>query len=800
MKSSILIFVSMALLLFSVSGVSMASGAKLELAKNGKTNYVIATAAQATAVDKYAAETLAKYLKQMTKANFKLVKASKVGKWQPCIYVGTGDTKPLKAQEFVVKNDGKNIYLYGEGKHGALNAVVDFLENELGWRWYTPLEDPVVPSKPTLVLNSFNRTRGFSFAYRQLPYWYNQEYYYLLGGNMGWQMGGRKLAPFVVSELPCTKFTHTTLSYIPPLPNNRYAKGFKWQDKKDYFKTNPDFFTLNAQGKRVSNKQLCFSNPKLRAELTKNVIRDIDYTRRTSSKDWGKMYVTMTPADTGGHFCHCDGCMALEKKYQSQGGPIFDYAIELCETLQKERPGVMVKISAYRRSQTQKPPVLTDRKKLPENMMVSFAPIEDVYFADWLNHKDEKVQETYSDLVAWGKITDHLWAWIYPSPYGTGIEMPVALIDRITNNFRMMKKAGVEFIFTDHPTLHSRSNFSELQRYLMLKLMKDINCDAAAVIKEFTDYHYGKAAPLMRKYIDELEQCRINMKLPAGVGKTARPVTYKSHDYSKETFPYLTAENINRWQKYFDEMERLTAKEPGPLLRVQAERRELDLATLLRWKSLKAKFPETYKDYKRYSARVRATNAKLKKEKTPVVWTLGESAIEEFEFRIKIVDRDIPLPESLKGIAPEKVRQFLPRQYARNHPKFIKEPGAPMGYATPVHRPDNPLMARFYDRTNQRAGAMIGVGLDEIIPGKYRLYELGEIVVTPVCQIEFSGKSCATQLRLGERLYEPGAENKWKAYVELKFDGPTYGGKAKKDEVLVGRIILVSMSKDQFSK
>ena len=44
--------------------------------------------------------------------------------------------------------------------------------------------------------------------------------------------------------------------------------------KKDYFETNPEFFSLNTRGKRVID-QLCFSNPALRAELTKNILEHI---------------------------------------------------------------------------------------------------------------------------------------------------------------------------------------------------------------------------------------------------------------------------------------------------------------------------------------------------------------------------------------------------------------------------------------------------------------------------------------------------------------------------------------------
>ena len=48
-----------------------------------------------------------------------------------------------------------------------------------------------------------------------------------------------------------------------------------------------------------------------------------------------------------------------------------------------------------------------------------------------------------------------------------------------------------------------------------------------------------------------------------------------------------------------------------------------------------------------------------------------------------------------------------------------------------------------------------------------------------------------TRLEIGARVYEPGAANIWHAWVSLTLDGPSYGGKADKDEVLCDRIILV---------
>ena len=80
----------------------------------------------------------------------------------------------------------------------------------------------------------------------------------------------------------------------------------------------------------------------------------------------------------------------------------------------------------------------------------------------------------------------------------------------------------------------------------------------------------------------------------------------------------------------------------------------------------------------------------------------------------------------------------------------------------------------------------------DIVPSRYHIYELGEIEVTPNWTLWFSAQSWQTHLRLGPRLHGPGAGNRWQAYASMKFDGPSYGGGAAKDRVLVDRVILVS--------
>ena len=807
------------------------------ISSGGSTAYQVVMAGDATPVDVYAAKELALYLKQITGADFPVATPDAMDANKPSIFIGL--SKPalqrlggnpldqLAKQEHVARSAGTNIFLYGQGVHGSLYAVMDFLESQLGWRWFSVFELPVLPRQETVTLQPFNRKRGFSFAYRKVSVRRGMDFYYQQGMNMGYDSRidsivrrnpeSRTNFAWFVSELPDSlDGSHTIFSYIPPVSSARAGGNYEWLEKTNYFETNPEYFTQLENGQRVKNRQLCFSNPGLRKELTANVIKTIAHAGEPC-------LLALSAMDVPGAFCYCKECKALEEKYKSPGGPLYDYLIELCGILQEKHPGSLIKTLAYRRAQTQKPPVLPEGEKLPENLVIDFAPIEDNYFADW-THPDKQIQETYADLQAWGKITTHLSAWLYPNPWGSGIVMPVGNVERLINNMRLMHKAGVEAVFTDHCSYVHRGGWSEIQAYLFYKLCRDVNCDTDAIIMEFTEYFYGPAADLMRKYMGELEQCRKDMKeLPPGVN-------YRSGNTDERTFPYLTVTNIHRWQGYFDLMEeKLKGRPDRELANVRFARRALDLATMWKWLDVKKAYPDYYEDHKLYVDRINAVSEI--KAIPPPDWeqkSINRQASKgpgpgDFATLIEAGGVVKPLPAEFAGMDQATIKQFLPKYPNRRSGRaIILDKDAAFGYAVPVTMPDLPFNFGFYQNDTKLHGPRRALELKEIVPGAYKLYKLGEITVTPSCTIWFSAQSWATNLELGERLYEPGADNKWDAYVSLKFDGggayggmadenllPTverkhYGdyraGKIEKELVLVDRIILVPKSSDQFKK
>lgn len=823
--------------------------AAVPLAHEGQTDYRIVRPSDPGSVDDYAVQELRVYLGQITGAEFDVISPTAVAAEGRYLFVGMSEPvrarigddplAELEPQEHVARNEGEDIFLYGKGVHGNLDAVMLFLRESLGWRWYTRFEHPVVPDKPTVELEPFHHTLAYNYTHRRIHMHRGMDWPLQMGINQGfdprvWDLVNRpnapkeradRLAHFVSYTPDRVAGFHTLHAYLPPSPKFSHADKFEVIEQKNYFEAHPEWYSYDAAAneRRWNKKQVCFSIPEMRAELTSNIRKVADQLPEGS-------ILALGAEDSPGAFCDCPGCQALEAEYATTAGPILDYAFDLCDVLARTHPTMKVRTVAYRRDQTQRPPKLPEGKKLPDNLIIWFAPIHDNYFADW-THPDEEIQRTYADLVRWGELASELHMYMYPNPYGSGTYLPVGNVRRFVNDLRMAHEAGATGAFIDHAGAHQRAGFSELQTYLYVNLMRDIDQDAEALIVEFTDHMYGVAGELMRRYMGELEEGRRAMiDLPDRV-------TYRSYDRDLETFPYLTVENIHRWQGYFDQMTDQVASAPERVqVNVDLARRELDFATLWRWYDLQDAYPGYYTDHTVVADRIEQANeAKWSLPRTDdsnrtqnrTAWEietgktmnrrmkpLTPHVVRDLVVRIEAGGEEKPLPARFADIDPERIRTFVP-EYPNNRPgrKVIPDPDSPFGFAIPVENPDLPFQFGFYQGDTRTHGARRRVELSEIEPGVYQTFRLGNVEVTPECSIWFSADSWATRLQVGDRLYEPGEDTHWDAYVTVKFDGPTYGSEPNEellsledrqayerrrdkteDLVLVGRIIMVKSS------
>ena len=165
-----------------VLGLASWRGEALELAKDGKTDYVIVCGNQGRDMEvrllRESAADLAALLKQSTGADFRIVEPREAGKYGKRIFVGHSDAmlkilqkagkyrKPVN-EERILLTLGDDLFLYGGG-FGDGFAVSHFLTEVLGFRFYHYWGDSRIPEYKTLKTDELNIAFRPSFEYRDL--------------------------------------------------------------------------------------------------------------------------------------------------------------------------------------------------------------------------------------------------------------------------------------------------------------------------------------------------------------------------------------------------------------------------------------------------------------------------------------------------------------------------------------------------------------------------------------------------------------------------------------------------------
>ena len=207
--------------------LSMAVQAEtLILADQGKTDYSIVVPDQLKTGDSLVIRELQTHLKSATGADFRTVKQSV----QPAgkrIYLGISPAdfqmNTLADQEHCVMTRGTDLFLFGKGLNGARYAVYDFLQKELGIRFFDARGGVKIPKTGKLQIQDLNRRTKFDFEVRRTTlYWlfnhpHSTYFLYRNGQNNGvspyFQQRGIQSAPDDFQAL--YPLGHSLPMYIP---------------------------------------------------------------------------------------------------------------------------------------------------------------------------------------------------------------------------------------------------------------------------------------------------------------------------------------------------------------------------------------------------------------------------------------------------------------------------------------------------------------------------------------------------------------------------------------------------------
>lgn len=542
----------------------------LTISTDGKTKACITLADSASAPEKTAAAELASYLKKVTGAEFPVVKPQEA-EGRPTIAVGPGAAKALlpdldlvKLGEkglgddgIVLKSSGRNLILTGaEGsQRGTLYAVYEFLEREAGVRWWTHTEE-TVPQKPTLVAAPLDVRYKPPFLYREPFSWGitqgdpHMPYDDSDGKVKDWAVAkfaarqrnnghGSMLPASLGGAIVPIGFVHTSYQFLPP------AK---------YFKDHPEWYS-EVKGQRVASGdksthfgegrgQLCWSNEEMLQELTKVVLETIRKTPQFGMID-------LSQNDWNDH-CECAKCKALDDAGGAPSASLIHGVNRVAEAVDKEFPGFLVKTLAYQH--TRKAPTGIRPR---DNVLIQYAVIERGASQPI---DSEQNRALLDDLKAWSVVAPKLFVWDYVSNV-PGPLAPHPKHHLFAKDLRTYLDHHAAGVFLEGESIGA-TDFIGLKNYLMARLLWDPSRDESAVIDDFLNGYYGKAAPALRKVLDLYAE-------------KASPAFLLSYNDGPDA-EWLDLAAMNRATELFQQAENAVAGDPVELARVKRTRIPLD--------------------------------------------------------------------------------------------------------------------------------------------------------------------------------------------------------------------------------
>ena len=519
----------------------VAFGGGLQIAQDGKTDYVIVLPDAPAAVLQTAAKELSETLGKVTGAEFPIFETSAAPEGKPAFRIETRSEEPWKNDETAIIFEGKNITFTGQMPRGPLYAVFHFLENYVGVRWWTA-EESTIPRIPNLTVSAMD--------YRYAPpLWIREAHYY-----------DPNMFPLFAAHLKCNGHFHQ----IPEeLGGHRWLIGWchtfgQFLPAPVYFKDHPDWYGM-VDGKRQIpyHYQMCLTNEEMKAELIKKALEMV-----RKHPEAGMISISQ---NDGGTPCQCPKCKAIDEEEGSPSGLMLRVCNEVAEAINKEFPGFLVGTIAY--TYTRKPPRIT---RPSQNVVVRLSGIE-CNFAQSLEFGEDN-RSFRDDVIQWSKIAPHLDIGNYLANF-TNYMQPHPNYRNIGNDIRFFVKNHAIGIFEQGDTHCVTGDFTRMRAWVVGHLLWNPELDERQVMAEFLNGYYGKAGPYLMDYLDYLCDA---------VEEARKKNGYRLGIFNNDVSGWMDVNVLNHAMELYGKAEKAVEGEPVYAARVRRERLTLDQVCLRR--------------------------------------------------------------------------------------------------------------------------------------------------------------------------------------------------------------------------
>lgn len=507
--------------------VQTAGAAGITLAENGKSDYVVVLGAKPTPAEKFAVETMSKYLKQVTGAEFPIVGEDTTAVRTIAIgntrFAEASDIAGLGMEEWVQRTAGDRLVIAGGTARATAYGVFDFLERYAGVYQLAP-DTEVVPRRADLRIPALNQRCKPAFISRCI---------YDPSATRGAQAPSSENMLYLIWNMDNARVgTSEQLQEfrLRVLPGAVHTFGKTFITVKEFAATHPEYFSMDANGQRMTDDkgapglwtQLCASNPEVRKIVLEKALRLIADDRVSSSAGGipASHIIEISQNDNTRNLCLCPPCKVISEREGSESGLLIDFINEVARGIAKEYPDMLIQTFAY--NYTLQPPL---HIRPEPNVLVKWCDNygQSEFFRPLTDPVNAHMRRS---LEGWSTITRQLAVWDYwrriqlhaPGFYAPQINVhclqPELAYLRDQNVVSFVTQSEGYFTSRDHPYADDYNSFTVLKNWLGYKMLQNPDRPVEPLLDTFFSGYYGAAAEPMRELLHYMERRQSEAKEP----------------------------------------------------------------------------------------------------------------------------------------------------------------------------------------------------------------------------------------------------------------------------------------------
>ena len=457
--------------------------------RDGSRVAAIVVPADATPVQKYAAEELRDWTEKITGRRMEIVDDSGTIPSRAVLIGATRHTAALlKDPTFDTKELGDDGYrlvarpphllVLGDGMHSSLFGVYGLLEDYAGCEWFTK-SFSVIPSNDVFAVS-------LDLDDRQIPAFQGRDTKY-------WDLADRAFAarlrlhgPHINYDKP--KYGGMHLKFDSMLASS-HSFGVLLP-AKEFFGDHPEYFSeINGHREPM---QPCLSNREVR-----RIVKERLLARIVEQYPKGGRYFDLSQNDNAS-YCRCAKCRVLDDREGTPAASIVDFLNEMADAVAAKYPDVTLHTLAYMYS-VKAPRTL----KLRPNVLVILCADQSDHAMPFHTSPNRDSAQLVRELARWKNIASQIQIWDYSLNF-LQFAQPFPNFLALRDNLAFFLDNSVTHVYEEGCSLSPYANFAALRLWTIAHLLWNPRQPLDELVDRFMRGYYGAAALHLRRCYDEM--------------------------------------------------------------------------------------------------------------------------------------------------------------------------------------------------------------------------------------------------------------------------------------------------------